>query len=191
METILYNLDGLTPLIMALITITIIVISNTENKQKTPQENNQNQKLYPYKKRSLLTETEYNFYKTLKEECDKRNFLICPKVRMEDFLIVTDYEQEAKYRGYIKSRHIDFIICDQELKMLCGIELDDYSHYSYKAQKTDKLKNDIFKTIDIPLYRITVGHGSYKEQLEAAFYVMKKRNEELDQKSSCLENKKE
>lgn len=136
---------------------------------------NNTTKIYPYKKRNILTNTEYNFYKTLKEECDKQNFIICPKVRMEDFLEVTTRNERFKYRGYIKSRHIDFIICNQEMKMLCGIELDDYSHYNRKAQKNDKFKNDVFKSIDIPLYRIVVGHGSYKEQLEAAFYVMKQK----------------
>lgn len=130
---------------------------------------------YPYRKTNLLTKTEYGFYKTLKEECDKRNFLICPKVRMEDFLEVTCKDEQLKYRGHIKSRHIDFIICDQDLRILCGIELDDPSHYTQKAQKADTFKNDVFKEIGLPLYRIKTGHGSYKEQLEAAFYVMKQK----------------
>lgn len=130
---------------------------------------------YPYKKTNLLTKTEYSFYKILKEECDKRNFLICPKVRMEDFLEVTCKDEQLKYRGYIKSRHIDFMICDQDLRILCGIELDDPSHYTQKAQKADTFKNDVFKEIGLPLYRIKTGHGSYKEQLEAAFYVMNQK----------------
>ena len=141
--------------------------------------------IYPYRKTDLLTKTEYGFYKVLKEECDKRNFLICPKVRMEDFLDVTCKDEQLKYRGYIKSRHIDFIICNQDLKILCGIELDDPSHYTQKAQKTDTFKNDVFKEIGLPLYRIKTGHGSYKEQVEAAFYVMTQR--ELTEEAEKIE----
>lgn len=129
----------------------------------------------PYQKRELLTRTEYNFYKILKEECDKQNYLICPKVRMEDFLEVKPRYEKMKYRGYIKSRHIDFIICNQEMKMICGIELDDASHHKQKAKEIDKFKNDVFKGIEIPLFRIIVGHG-FKEQLEKIFYVIQQRN---------------
>ena len=131
-------------------------------------------KKYPYKKRNLLTKTEYKFYKVLKKECDRRDYLICPKVRMEDFLEVTCKENRLKYRGYIKSRHIDFIICDSELRMLCGIELDDYTHDTREAKKADVFKNNVFKKIAVPLFRIYVGQESYEEQLQEVFYRLKK-----------------
>ena len=134
-----------------------------------------NRPVYPYKKKNLLTKTEYAFYKILKEECDKRNYLICPKVRMEDFLEVTNEEEKMKYRGYIKSRHIDFIICDEDLHMLCGMELDDYTHNFKNAQKIDRFKNEVFKTIDLPLYRIQVGDDSYREQLKNVFHELRKK----------------
>ncbi|MBQ8519172.1 MAG: DUF2726 domain-containing protein [Agathobacter sp.] len=124
---------------------------------------------YPYEKKMLLTKTEYAFYKILKAECDNRDYLICPKVRMEDFLEVTCKDEHLKYRGYIKSRHIDFIICDNKLHMLYGIELDDASHNSQKAQKTDDFKDKVFERIQIPLYRIKVGVGNYTEQLDNIF----------------------
>lgn len=111
-------------------------------------------KIYPYAKKMLLTKTEYAFYKALRSETDEKQFLICPKVRLEDFIYVTDKDNRAKYRGYIKSRHVDFLICDNDLNILCGIELDDKSHNTRNAQAIDKFKNNIFEVIDIPLYRI-------------------------------------
>ena len=92
----------------------------------------------------------------LKEKCVEADLLICPKVRMEDFLTVTDAQNRAKYRGRIKSRHIDFIICNADLVMLAGLELDDSSHYSAKAQEIDQFKDNVFQAIDVPLYRIAV-----------------------------------
>ena len=94
-------------------------------------------KNYPYEKKMLLTAVEYRFYRILKEQCDRYHLLICPKVRMEDFLSVTDRRNVYKYRGYIKSRHIDFILCDSDLHMLAGLELDDPSHNSPAAGKAD------------------------------------------------------
>ncbi len=120
---------------------------------------------FPYQKKYLLTRTEYAFYKILKEQCDKHNLLICPKVRMEDFIQVTASENRNKYRGYIKSRHIDFILCDDKLQMLAGLELDDNSHLSEKAQQTDEFKNQVFEAIGLPLYRIKTSDGMFAEQI--------------------------
>ena len=121
---------------------------------------------YPYEKKMLLTGVEYRFYKILKERCDRYHLLVCPKVRMEDFLYVTDRRNVNKYRGYIKSRHIDFILCDRDLHMLAGLELDDSSHDTYAAAKTDAFKNNVFKKIGVPLYRIPVEPKLYKTRID-------------------------
>lgn len=123
---------------------------------------------YPYKKKNLLTKTEYEFYRDLKVECYKRELLIFPKVRMEDYIDVTTTKEKQKYRGYIKSRHIDFILCDFWLNVQAGIELDDYSHNTAKAKKTDELKNNVFQSIEVPLIRIKVSNAGYTEQINLA-----------------------
>lgn len=120
-----------------------------------------------YKKKGLLTKTEYAFWNILKIKCDKCKLLICPKVRMEDFLLVVNKKEVAKYRGYIKSRHVDFLICDNNLHILAGVELDDVSHNKESVQKIDDFKNKVFESVNIPLYRIKVaGNSSYMEQID-------------------------
>lgn len=130
--------------------------------------------ILPYEKKMLLTKTEYGFWKCLKQKCDEKGFIICPKVRMEDFLSVTvkDKRQLMKYRGYIKSRHIDFMICDSALHILAGLELDDRSHNSANAQKTDLFKNQVFTVIGLPLFRVIIGGESYETQLNRIFAVL-------------------
>lgn len=130
--------------------------------------------ILPYEKKMLLTKTEYGFWKCLKQKCDEKGFIICPKVRMEDFLSVTvkDKKQLMKYRGYIKSRHIDFMICDSALHILAGLELDDRSHNSANAQKTDLFKNQVFTVIGLPLFRVIIGGESYETQLTRIFAVL-------------------
>lgn len=121
---------------------------------------------YPYEKKMLLTKAEYAFYHVLKRKCDENDLLICPKVRMEDFITVTDRKNTLKYRGYIKSRHIDFMICDNKLRLLAGIELDDSSHQSKDAANVDEFKNKVFKTIQLPLFRVKMSQGNYELQLD-------------------------
>lgn len=161
-------MDFLLLLIIAILLIILHQKTKTQtNQQQTETTETPNQEtLYPYAKKHLLSKAEYAFYQVLKTECDKYNLLICPKVRMEDFINVTDKQNYTKYRGYIKSRHIDFLLCDTKLQIIGAIELDDNSHTTEKAQKTDELKNNIFKAISLPLFRVKMSDGAYQAQID-------------------------
>lgn len=114
--------------------------------------------ILPYAKREILTNTEWKFWAVLDTKCEPYKIIICPKVRMEDFLTITaNYKQRKIYEAYrnkIKSRHIDFILCNRNMRILAGIELDDKTHLTKEAQKADEMKNAVFNSIGIPLYRI-------------------------------------
>lgn len=144
--------------------------------EQTPVTQNIQNTYMPYRRKNLLTKTEYIFYNTLKQVCDKYNLLICPKVRLEDIAEVTDKQNLMKYRGYIKSRHVDFILCDNKLYGLCAIELDDYSHNYSNAQATDEFKNNLFNAIKLPLFRIKVG-CDYNRELEDIMYLLVVQNQ--------------
>lgn len=121
---------------------------------------------YPYKKKMLLTNTEYSFFKALAQKCGTQ-YRICPKVRMEDFISVTNKRERMRYRGYIKSRHVDFLLCDNDLHILAGIELDDRSHNQKDAKRTDAFKDNVFAQIGVPLFRIKAGKGNYEKEIDA------------------------
>lgn len=158
-------------LIVSIIMVAIIIFDKynkeniIKNKEKNYEKNQEKKLIMPYESKFLLTKTEYYFYNILKQKCDANNLLICPKVRLEDFINVKtrDYKETLKYRGYIKSRHVDFIICDSKLRIIAGIELDDKSHESAKAIKTDNFKNELFNTINIKLFRIKTTNIYEKE----------------------------
>lgn len=104
---------------------------------------------------NILTKNEYSFYMKLRSKINQ-DILIFPKVRMEDLINVNnslDNSNRTKYRNYIKSRHLDFVIADKSLHILCAVELDDSSHFSSDAKINDKLKDDILKSVSIPLFR--------------------------------------
>lgn len=123
---------------------------------------------YPYGRKYLLTKTEYNFYMQLKKVCDTYSYIICPKVRLEDFIKVIDTDNKQKYRNHIKSRHVDFLICDNKLNIILAIELDDKYHDSVKAKKSDDFKNKLYEKIEIKLCRIKTS-SSYSQKLENIF----------------------
>lgn len=140
-------------------------ISKEQTAQKTTkQETTPSASEMPYKRKLLLTNTEYTFFRVLKPICDAADYMICPKVRLEDIADVTDRQNILKWRGYIKSRHVDFILTDNKLNVLAAIELDDSSHNSDKAQKIDEFKNNFFIKIGIPLFRIRTGQD-YNEAI--------------------------
>ena len=141
--------------------------------QKKPRKQNNTYFDYsymPYKRNNLLTKTEYKFYLVLKKKCDEHNLLICPKVRLEDFILVPldDFKEKQKYRGYIKSRHVDFLITDNNLHILAGIELDDPTHDTDEAKIIDEFKNNLFATIGIPLFRIKT-NTRYATHIDSIF----------------------
>lgn len=122
----------------------------------------------PYTKRNILTKTEQNFYTILVYEAQKRNLQVCPKVRLEDIIRVTDKQNKTKYRGYIKSRHVDFVLLNPYSETIAAIELDDPSHNTQKAAEIDEFKNKLFYTVGIPLIRIYVTEN-YKKEINYAF----------------------
>lgn len=131
----------------------------------------------PYQKKNLLTKTEYVFWLILKQQCDINGLLICPKVRMEDFINVTIRQNQLRYRGYIKSRHIDFIICDRNLNIVAGLELDDKTHQSPEAAQTDNFKNQVFWKIGLPLFRIRA-NTNYGEQINYMIQCIKTQRQQ-------------
>lgn len=109
---------------------------------------------YPYEARPLLTKREYGFYCLLRREADARGLLICPKVGLKDLIGVTAKNNYMKYFRPIAQKHIDFVICDQNLRVLFAIELDDSSHDTKDARKRDHFKDQALRAARIPLKRV-------------------------------------
>lgn len=93
----------------------------------------------------LLTQREQRQYAFLKQIADEKNVLICPKVRLLD--LVSPVHGVRNYKALLSkvmSKHVDFVICDQEMYVLGIIELDDSTHF-----RQDRIQRDEF--VDIVL----------------------------------------
>ena len=139
-------------LILLIIAIIIMIIQKIFEKKKYKQEpvqqteyNYTNYDYYPYRMKYLLTQNEFNFYNRLKGITTPLNLQILTKIRLAD-LIEVDTNQinkkdYMKYFGKIKSKHIDFAICN-EMNIVALLELDDSSHNRADRQERDNFVNN-------------------------------------------------
>lgn len=112
----------------------------------------------------LMTPTELSFYKQLKPITDNLQLSIFPQVNLER--MITTVTPTPADRNRIKSRSIDFtIVNSKNCRIVCCIELDDYTHNREKSKQADEFKNSLFEYVKIPLYRIKVS-SNYSEQLK-------------------------
>lgn len=115
-----------------------------------------------YRRKYLFTKNEFYFYKQLQKISEEKNLIPLAKVRLADFIEVSNKSEYMKYFAKIRSKHIDFLLLDKEtLKIVVAIELDDNSH----SDEKDEFKNKLFEQINIHLIRCK-GIGTVEEQLQ-------------------------
>ena len=114
--------------------------------------NHKTQKPPIYIAKKILSNAELSFYHCLKNNLDDKHVIFC-KVRLEDIInIKKGIENYNTERNRIKSKHLDFVICDsQSLEIQRIIELDDSSH-EYKKE-ADEFKDSALKEAGLIIVR--------------------------------------
>lgn len=124
----------------------------------------------PYRRRDyLLTVAERKFFEVLYSIAQSNHWHVFVKVRLEDLLWIPRYTPHLlKWRGYIRSRHIDFVICDQQnIRPLLAIELDDSSHERPDRIERDERVDKILQAAKLPIVHIR-NQGNYDLKTLAA-----------------------
>jgi hypothetical protein len=121
-----------------------------------------------YLKKAMMNDSEQAFYINLVNQLGS-NYMILSKVRVEDFVGVKhnglSNGERFGFRNRIKSRHVDFLICDlKTTRPLLAIELDGSSHYNSRRIDRDEKMDKIYRDIDLKLIHIKVG-SSFKEEV--------------------------
>lgn len=92
-----------------------------------------------YQPKYLLTQNEYYNYKKLKEYADAEGWIICPKVRILDIIEPRSGKNYKHLFRKVQSKHVDFVICDERMRIKGILELDDSSH-----DRIDRKERDCF-----------------------------------------------
>lgn len=119
------------------------------------------------KKSRVMNESEQALFINLQKALGDMH-IVLSKVRIEDFVEVNkekvhSYKNHWGLRGRIKSRHVDFLVCDRaSTKPLLAIELDGKSHNGTQRQERDHFVDELYNTISLPIEHIPVG-GNFVE----------------------------
>lgn len=102
----------------------------------------------------LLTGNEWNNYQRLKKYAQSHDLLICTKVRLADLVTPRPGTSKSIWKSRfnkICAKHVDFVLCDQNMNVKLIIELDDKSH-----EREDRIARDKFvdKTLEEAGYTI-------------------------------------
>lgn len=101
-----------------------------------------------YEQRYLLTKNEWHQFQKLKYFARNKGYIICPKVRLLD--IIQPRKDAPKYKSLlykIQAKHVDFLICDANLKIKAIIEIDDNSHNEPERKERDQFIDQILRSV--------------------------------------------
>lgn len=103
---------------------------------------------HAYQAQQLFTKNEWQNYKTLREITQQKGYVICPKVRLLDIVRPRSGEQKYKTLLYkIQSKHVDFVICDQNMNIKAVLELDDKTHDTEKGIARDTFVDTVLQSV--------------------------------------------
>ena len=108
-----------------------------------------------FRRKYLLTKSEKSFYGVLRRILG--DSYIFAKVRLADLVEADERHllRESNF-DHIKSKHIDFVICDSMLSPVIVIELDDSSHRQPVRAARDRDVNRILEIAELPILRVPV-----------------------------------
>lgn len=111
----------------------------------------------------LLSDHERNFYDNhLTKKFDKERIFF--KVRVVDVIDTsTELRKEARDEVFntVNKWHFDFVITDDNFRILGAVELDDASHDKEERRERDKVMNAACKNAGVTLYRYRMKKGAF------------------------------
>jgi len=116
--------------------------------------------VYPYQNAgTLFSPAERSFYGVLSQAVGE-NAKIFGKVRVADVAVPKKGLSRSDWQksfNKISSKHFDFLLCSNEdLSVICAIELDDSSHKAEKRIKRDEFLSGVCGAAQIPLIQVPV-----------------------------------
>ena len=118
--------------------------NNQANVEEDDDYEEEKEDIIPYQFKYLLTKNEWTFYKKLREATANRNLHILAKVRLADLVEVEKWLSGGGFKKYfskIKSKHVDFVLCNPDnLAVKAIIELEDGTH----SNTAERAKRDDF-----------------------------------------------
>lgn len=143
---------GWISVVAVIISIIIIILAKLSRKSGTDQADG----LYQ-KKDVLFTPAERSFLGVLNQAVNQQA-MIFGKVRVADVLVPKKGLSGSEWQkafNKIFAKHFDFLLCrNDDLSIICAIELNDSSHQSQNRQQRDEFLKRACQTAGVPLIEV-------------------------------------
>lgn len=121
--------------------------------------------LRPYFRRGLLlSKAEQSFFEILRNVA--LDHIVFAKVRLADLV---EADERHRYRqadfNRVRSKQIDFVICDLLFRPVVAIELDVKSHRLLHRRERDEMVDRLFEAVHLPLARFSVRSGYNRDDV--------------------------
>lgn len=113
----------------------------------------------PFSKRNyFFSNAERSFYEIL---CRlSPGHTVFAKVRLADLVRVEASGREFWQRfNSINGKHVDFVLCDEQLAPVVAIELDDLTHTEADRVARDKFVDSVLESAELPVVRVRAKRG--------------------------------
>lgn len=117
-----------------------------------------------YEPKYLMTLNEKAQFKKLQAWTQGRGLIIFSKVRLLD--LITPRKGQGNYKSLlwkIQAKHVDFVICDKDIRIKCIIEINDNSHKQANRYQRDQFVVEVLAACG---YKVLQTYNVTNEQLD-------------------------
>ena len=140
-------------IISALLLIVVIVVLRTLTRYTKKGSSKKIDYTKSYKLRPLVSKNEKVAFYNIDSAIRSMNLFLFTKVRLADIVEASDKQNYTTLFNKIKSKHVDFLVCNHRLEIICVIELDDKSHERQDRKDRDVFVDSILDSVGIPTIR--------------------------------------
>ena len=116
------------------------------------------------RRNDFFSASESSFYEILCRLCPEHT--VFAKVRLADLVRVQASGREFWQRfNSICGKHVDFVVCDEQLAPVVAIELDDSSHREAERLKRDKFVDSVLQTASLPIVHVPAKRGYVLDEI--------------------------
>ena len=111
-----------------------------------------------------MTLNEKAQYRRIQKWATDRNLIVFSKVRLLD--LITPRKNQNNYKGLlwrIQAKHVDFVICDQDIRVKCIVEISDNSHDRSDRAERDNFVKEVLQACG---YKVLMTYNVTDEQLD-------------------------
>ncbi|MBD1571585.1 MULTISPECIES: DUF2726 domain-containing protein [Aliivibrio] len=140
---------------------------------------------------TLFTPAERSILGVLQQTVATDNVIVFGKVRVADVIAPEKGMTKSAWQtafNKISAKHFDFVLCNQDdLSVICAIELDDSSHNNAKRKSRDQFLENACESAHFPLIRIPAKQAYSIESIRLSLQSVLS-NAELEMSSFDLDS---